>query len=402
MEKYFGELKTNGPVRLPNLTIPIVKGETGEGRNLEFAWQGTMLGVRLEGEENYQFVDLKGEQGLQGEQGEQGIQGIQGPTGKAFSVYKTYVSIEEMNADIDNVEEGNFVLIATTISEEDNAKLFVKGQNEFIFLTDLSGAQGIQGEKGEQGIQGEQGNEGKSAYDIAVKNGYAGTEEEWINSLRGYSYNRTVEFYVTTTNNETSVKINKYNENYLIDVFVNGFLRPSNSYSIQKINDKYYIVFNDALDEVGTEVEVHITEVSGIKSDWELITEFVSEDNGDIIIDFGGEYEEIDAQIEIPSSEVSGGELLYYFNGHSQANKTRTSIAINKTYYGIITGIIKWGNIEGTSQITNSNNVYDNSILRSRSDTVAVNSLISIKFHLWSGILPAGTKVIIHGKKKSV
>ena len=190
MEKYFGELKTNSPVRLPNLTIPIIKGETGEGRNLEFAWQGTMLGVRLEGEENYQFIDLKGEQGLQGDQGE----------------------------------------------------------------------------RGEQGIQGEQGNEGKSAYEVAVKNGYTGTEEEWLNSLRGYSYNRIIEFYTTTTDNETNVEISKYDENYLIDVFVNGFLRPSNSYSIQNIDDKYYVVFNHALDEIGTEVEIHITEISNTTS----------------------------------------------------------------------------------------------------------------------------------------
>lgn len=29
------------------------------------------------------------------------------------------------------------------------------------------------------------GNDGKSAYDIAVENGFSGTEEEWIKSLQG-------------------------------------------------------------------------------------------------------------------------------------------------------------------------------------------------------------------------
>ena len=53
-----------------------------------------------------------------------------------------------------------------------------------------TGPQGIQGEQGEpgpqgpQGIQGEKGIDGKSAYEIAINNGYEGTEEEWLESLK--------------------------------------------------------------------------------------------------------------------------------------------------------------------------------------------------------------------------
>jgi hypothetical protein len=36
-----------------------------------------------------------------------------------------------------------------------------------------------------QGVQGEQGPAGESAYDIAVANGFVGTEEEWLESLQG-------------------------------------------------------------------------------------------------------------------------------------------------------------------------------------------------------------------------
>lgn len=86
--------------------------------------------------------------------------------GKNFSIFKTYLSINEMELDKENVEEGNFVLIASSVEDEDNAKLYVKGAKDFTFLTDLSGAQGIKGEKGEkgdtglQGIQGERGPQG--------------------------------------------------------------------------------------------------------------------------------------------------------------------------------------------------------------------------------------------------
>lgn len=59
------------------------------------------------------------------------------------------------------------------------------------FLSSLKGEQGPQGEKGEdgeQGIQGERGNDGndgKSAYQIAIDNGFVGTEQEWLESLKG-------------------------------------------------------------------------------------------------------------------------------------------------------------------------------------------------------------------------
>ena len=103
----------------------------------------------------------QGIQGIQGETGATGPQGPQGPTGEAFSIYATYASIAAMNADAANVPTGKFVLISSTVSDPDNAKLYVKlSDGTFNYLTDLSGAQGIQGPQGEQGIQGVQGEQG--------------------------------------------------------------------------------------------------------------------------------------------------------------------------------------------------------------------------------------------------
>lgn len=47
------------------------------------------------------------------------------------------------------------------------------------------GDPGEQGPKGDKGDTGEVGNDGLSAYEIAVKNGYIGTEPEWLSSLKG-------------------------------------------------------------------------------------------------------------------------------------------------------------------------------------------------------------------------
>lgn len=44
---------------------------------------------------------------------------------------------------------------------------------------------GPQGSEGPQGIQGDPGVDGKSAYEVAVENGFEGTEQEWLDSLKG-------------------------------------------------------------------------------------------------------------------------------------------------------------------------------------------------------------------------
>ena len=115
-----------------------------------------------------------GPQGPKGDKGEDGIitfeeltpeqkaslkgdKGDKGDTGEGFSIYKTYASIAAMNADAANVPEGKFVIITSTVEEEDNAKLFCKNATNFSFITDMSGATGIKGEKGDQGDAGKDG-----------------------------------------------------------------------------------------------------------------------------------------------------------------------------------------------------------------------------------------------------
>ena len=52
------------------------RGPSGpQGKGLEFLWDGTKLGVRVEGELTYQYVDLqgpKGERGVKGDKGDKG------------------------------------------------------------------------------------------------------------------------------------------------------------------------------------------------------------------------------------------------------------------------------------------------------------------------------------------
>lgn len=105
-----------------------------------------------------------------------GQKGAKGDPGSPFSIAKIYSSIASMNADYANTDitVGQFVMIDTgNVEDVDNAKLYVKTDAGFSYVTDLSGATGIQG------------SDGKSAYQIAVDNGFTGTESDWLESLAG-------------------------------------------------------------------------------------------------------------------------------------------------------------------------------------------------------------------------
>ena len=107
-----------------------------DGTSLMFNWDGTKLGIKTDEDAEYTYVDL------------QGIQGPIGPKGEAFTIKKTYSSVAEMNDDFNNMQLGDYVMIASTTEIEDNAKLYTRGETQWIFISDFSGAQGIRGETG--------------------------------------------------------------------------------------------------------------------------------------------------------------------------------------------------------------------------------------------------------------
>lgn len=53
------------------------------------------------------------------------------------------------------------------------------------FWNDLEYVVGIEGPTGPAGLNGVDGLDGESAYDLAVENGFVGTEQDWLASLQG-------------------------------------------------------------------------------------------------------------------------------------------------------------------------------------------------------------------------
>lgn len=126
-------------------------GDNGgvDGKSLEFMWDGTRLGVKVEDDDEYEYSDdLKGVDGIDGVDGEPGSPGVKGDKGDSGA---TITSVGFIDNDMRFIKsDGNTVILA-------NAKITLKGDKGD---TGDKGDDGIQGIQGEQGIRGPEGPEG--------------------------------------------------------------------------------------------------------------------------------------------------------------------------------------------------------------------------------------------------
>ena len=115
---------------------------------------------------------------LVGPPGAPGAPGADGATGQGFIIAKTYASLAALEADTSptGIVAGEFAIIDSNEGDPDNSKLYLWTGSTYNYVMDLSGA---------QGIQGMDGADGDSAYQVAVANGFSGTEQQWLDSLVG-------------------------------------------------------------------------------------------------------------------------------------------------------------------------------------------------------------------------
>ena len=137
----------------------------------------------------------QGVQGIQGERGPQGEQGIQGERGAAF----TYDDFTDSQLEALRGPKGETGMTGPKGAKGDKGD---KGD------TGARGPQGVQGNTGPQGVQGNtgpQGDDGKSAYQVALDNGFEGTEAEWLESLKGISDEILVVYMSNTSSHNCTV-----------------------------------------------------------------------------------------------------------------------------------------------------------------------------------------------------
>ena len=111
-------------------------------------------------------------------------------------------------------------------------------------LPGKDGADGLSGRDGTDGKNGVDGTDGKSAYIIAVEHGFTGTEDDWLQSLKGTDgkdgITPDMSVYATKTDiAELQKQIESISGISYISVFEGG------SDTLQKYGDSVYTYYND-------------------------------------------------------------------------------------------------------------------------------------------------------------
>ena len=139
-----------------------------------------LQGVRGEG-------GLQGERGAQGERGIQGLQGVQGLQGLPGVKGDAGAKGEQGERGLQGLQGARGLQGERGLPGADGAK-GDKGEQGERGLTGAKGdkgSDGLDGKDGLPGAKGVDGKDGKSAYQIAVAQGFAGSEAAWLLSLKG-------------------------------------------------------------------------------------------------------------------------------------------------------------------------------------------------------------------------
>ena len=130
---------------------------------------------------------LQGERGAQGERGIQGLQGVQGLQGLPGVKGDAGAKGEQGERGLQGLQGARGLQGERGLPGADGAK-GDKGEQGERGLTGAKGdkgSDGLDGKDGLPGAKGVDGKDGKSAYQIAVAQGFAGSEADWLLSLKG-------------------------------------------------------------------------------------------------------------------------------------------------------------------------------------------------------------------------
>lgn len=87
------------------------------------------------------------------------------------------------------------------------------------------------------------GEKGDSAYQVAIENGFVGTEQDWLGTLGTSSHFNEESIIHISTAGQTSFNLpSSYTSNSFIDVYVNGLRLNSNEYTINTSTKKIILV----------------------------------------------------------------------------------------------------------------------------------------------------------------
>lgn len=129
----------------------------------------------------------------------------------------------------------------------------------------------LKGQTGEKGLKGEPGDRGQSAYDLAVQKGFAGTEEEWLATLKGKQGDQGLSAYELAVQGGFKGTVKEWLESLKVDeekyLPINGMAKNSEKlggYEVTKSSSKIWgsipKVDDSGVLEIGKYIDFHESE----------------------------------------------------------------------------------------------------------------------------------------------
>lgn len=217
---------------------------------------------------------------------------------------------------------GTPIYIKSTLVNEEGHLIVTLSNDDVYDAGSVIGPQGIQGEQGIQGIQG------KSAYQVAVDNGFEGTEQDWLKHIS----DGQPAFAATTADMTDQSKLYVMPDKNVYGYFAKKVLVPVNSFdpNAENVHLNARLAYGKARGTVYDEgVYNESTNPNGIQFTWtgSFITDYIPVDlanlNGNYKVKISG-YAETDAVLAWGT--YGGGSAMCYFD------ENKNHIADNLNY----------------------------------------------------------------------
>jgi hypothetical protein len=210
-----------------------------------------------------------------------------------------------------------------------------------------------------RGVLGFKGERGFSAYEIAVQNGFVGSEKQWLATLGTATNNLTdnESVYITQIDNEKEFDLPyEYTSNSVIEVFLDGVRLANTMYTINTSTRK--VILNNPVAK-GTAIEIKVLTL--VASETPISDEINSASTNDTTAGSKAVYDFVNEKVEEVKTQVNtkmNVSDIVDITGSVQniaANETKTV----DLYYP--SGFNK-SNTHIIGKMTSNNNVYYDSI----------------------------------------
>ena len=227
------------------------KGKDGKSA-YEIAVENGFVGTEIEWLESLKGADGKdGINGKDGVDGAPGQDGIDGQPGKDGIDGQNGADGQDGVNGIDGKSTYEIAVANGFIGTESEWLESLQGKDGRDGVDGKDGADGLPGKDGIDGEPGVNGTDGKSAYIIAVEHGFTGTETEWLASLKGADGKNAPE--VDLSNYATKDELQKLEENaaYLENLINNStsvsytVLFESGTDALTTYGENIYTYYND-------------------------------------------------------------------------------------------------------------------------------------------------------------